>query len=166
MMRHLAGAMLRDLDAIERQIVAYPEEAALWQKVPRIPNSAGNLVLHLTGNLQHLVGAVLGGSGYVRDREAEFGRREVPRAELLAALEATRQAVDTTLPRLTEAVLESEFPIVVGASRVTTGEFLAHLLSHLGYHIGQIDTHRRIVTNDPRGAGAESIAGLRSARPA
>ena len=162
---YLAGVMGRDLDSLRAEIEAYPNDAALWVQVPGIPNAAGTLALHLAGNLQHLVGTVLGGTGYVRDRDAEFARRDVPRAELVAGLEAARIAVEHALGGLPDSALDHPFPMTVGGVQVTTGEFLVHLVSHLGYHIGQIDSHRRIVTGAARGVGAQSIPALRSARP-
>ena len=82
----LGRALLRDVGALRREIELFPDEAMVWQTMPGIGNSAGTLALHIAGNLQHYFGAVLGGSGYRRDREAEFSRRDVARAEVLDEL--------------------------------------------------------------------------------
>jgi len=161
----LSAVLLRDLDALRGEIEAYPDDASLWRGVPGLPALGGTLALHLVGNLQHFIGAVLGASGYVRDREAEFGRRDVSRAELLAQVASARTAVAGTLAGLDEARLAAAYPQPVGGLHLQTGEFLVHLVSHLGYHLGQLDSHRRLATGDPRPAGAESLAALPSARP-
>ena len=164
MLPYLSAVLRRDLDAVRAQVEAYAHDDLLWQAIPGLPNSAGTLVLHLCGNLQHFIGAVLGESGYARDREAEFTRRDVPRAELLGLLATTRQVVGATLERLGETRLADDYPEPVGGLRLGTGEFLVHLASHLGYHLGQIDSHRRLATGVARSAGAQSLAALPSAR--
>ncbi|GJM44523.1 MAG: hypothetical protein DHS20C21_13650 [Gemmatimonadota bacterium] len=142
--------LLRDLGALRRQIEAYDREGDLWATPPGVSNSAGNLALHVAGNLQHFVGATVGGTGYERDRPAEFEGRDVPRDELYQALDETAAAVAHTLAGLSDDRLHEPFPPVLGNVRVTTGDFLLHLATHLSYHLGQVDYHRRIVT----GSGA------------
>jgi uncharacterized damage-inducible protein DinB len=161
------GSILeRDLAALGREVAAFPDESQLWITLPGVPNSAGNLALHLAGNLQHFFGAVLGGTGYVRNRPAEFSRRNVPRVELLAEIEAARQAVRAALSRLSPDQLTAEYPETIGGSRVLTGEYLLHLLTHATYHLGQIDYLRRVITGSDQGVGAVRPADLGSARPA
>jgi hypothetical protein len=156
----LSRVMLRDLAAVQKEIVAYPKDADIWACPPGIDNSAGTLVLHLAGNLQQFIGAPLGGTGYVRDREAEFGERDVPRTDLTAAVERTIAVVREVLGNLDDHALEGEFPLGLRGVRLPTGLFLAHLAAHLGYHLGQIDYHRRVVTGAPGGVGAQAIADL------
>jgi uncharacterized damage-inducible protein DinB len=161
------GSMLnRDLSALRREVEAYAEESDLWRVVPGITNSAGTLVLHLAGNLQHYFGACLGQTGYVRDRPAEFSRRSVPRAELLRDIEAARAAVAAGLATLDSSQLTAEFPETVADARVTTGEYLMHLATHFAYHLGQIDYHRRVVTRSQTTIGAMRLGELSSAKPA
>jgi uncharacterized damage-inducible protein DinB len=161
----VAAILDRDLRALAREVEAYPEDAALWQLPEGVPNSAGTLVLHLTGNIQHFVGARLAGTGFVRDRHAEFSARGVPRTALLVQIEAARSAVRSAAEKLTEEALELDFPEVVGGMRVSTGEYLIHLVSHFDYHLGQVDYHRRLVTRDSRGMDAVRTGELSSARP-
>lgn len=143
--------LLRDLAAFQRQVEAYPDESLPWVTPPGITNSTGTLALHCAGNLQHFIGGRLGGTGYLRDRAAEFQRRGVPRAELVAELGRAATAVDHTLTRLDPAVLDTEHPDTFGEGRrVRVGLLLVHLATHLTYHLGQADYHRRVVT----GSGA------------
>src|SRR5688572_11496518 len=79
--------LVRELHALDREIAAYPDDWSIWQTAPGISNSTGTLALHMTGNLRHFVGAVLGGSGYVRNRDAEFSTRGLSRAELQSAVQ-------------------------------------------------------------------------------
>jgi hypothetical protein len=162
----VAAILDRDLRTLRREVEAYADERDLWRRVPGITNVAGTLVLHLAGNLQHYFGALLGRTGYVRDRPAEFARRDVPRAELLKLIEAARAAVKDGLAGLVPSQLAAEFPETVGGSRVATGEYLVHLTSHFAYHLGQVDYHRRMVTGSEASIGAMRPAELSSARPA
>jgi hypothetical protein len=148
--------LLRELAAVQRSVEAYPDDASLWALPKGLPNTGGTIVLHLAGNLQHFVGAVLGGNGYRRDREAEFARRDVPRAELEAELENTVNAVRRTLPKLREETLAQPYPEKVGGQVLPTGVVLVHLATHLAYHLGQLDYHRRVVTGDATSVGAVS----------
>lgn len=136
----------RDLAKLREEIEAYKDEASLWSRYGELPNSGGNLALHLCGNLRHFLGAILGNSGYVRDRDAEFAMRDVPREEILTAIDETRQIVAATLPRLTANDLEGNYPIEVFGHPMTTEYFLIHLAGHLSYHLGQINYHRRTVS--------------------
>ncbi len=159
------GSILeRDLRALRREVEAYADEVDLWRVVPGTTNSAGTLVLHLAGNLQHFFGARLGRTGYVRDRPAEFSRR-VERAELLREIEAAQAAVSAGLASLTPSLLTAEFPEAVADTRLTTGEYLMHLVTHCAYHLGQIDYHRRAVTRSEKTIGAMHPGQLSSARP-
>jgi uncharacterized damage-inducible protein DinB len=161
----VAAILDRDLRALAREVDAYPNEGALWQLPEGVTNSAGTLVLHLAGNIQHFLGALLAGTGFVRDRPAEFSARGVPRAILLRQIEAARSAVRIAAEKLTGEALELDFPEAVGGMRVTTGEYLIHLVSHFDYHLGQVDYHRRLVTRDSRGVDAIRTGELSSARP-
>jgi uncharacterized damage-inducible protein DinB len=165
LMKAAIGSILdRDLDTLRREIEAYADEKELWQSAPGISNTGGTLALHLTGNLQHYFGTRLGGTGYVRDRAAEFARRDVPRAELLKEVEAARRAVHAGLTQLSAAQLANEYPEAIAELKVTTAEYLIHLTTHFAYHLGQIDYHRRIVTASQVVVGAMRPAALSSAR--
>src|SRR5262249_37473238 len=78
--------LLRELEGFEREVSLYPDDESLWKTLPGVSNSAGNLAMHIAGNLQHYVGAVLGGTGYVRNRDWEFARRSGTRTEVVAEL--------------------------------------------------------------------------------
>lgn len=160
----IAAVMCRELGAIERELNAYGTEEQVWALPPGLPNSAGTLALHAAGNLQHFVGTVLGGSSYVRDRDAEFARRDVPRSELIAELQRAADVVRRTLPSLDAARFAEVYPLPVANRRVNTGEFMTHLATHLAYHVGQLDFHRRVVTGDARGVGTVSPTELPSAQ--
>ncbi|MEZ4417714.1 MAG: DinB family protein [Gemmatimonadota bacterium] len=144
----------RDLDGLQRELELYPDDASVWVLPEGVPNSAGTLALHLVGNLRHFIGALLGGSGYVRDREAEFGDRDLPRSELITRIDAARTEVLGALDRMSPDVLDDPFAMPNGAS-APFGRFLVHLAVHLGYHLGQVDYHRRMVTGE--GASAQML---------
>ncbi len=135
----------RDLDQLAQEISAYSNESDLWVVKGEIKNSAGNLCLHLCGNLQHFVGKVLGGTDYVRNREAEFADKHIPRATLLKEIATTRKVVSDVLHNMSPAQLDQTYPVQVFGEPMTTGFFLIHLATHLTYHRGQINYHRRLL---------------------
>jgi uncharacterized damage-inducible protein DinB len=135
----------RDLNKLIAEINAYKDENSLWLVKEGISNSAGNLCLHLAGNLNHFIGATLGNSGYVREREKEFSLKNIPRKELVSSIEKTIPVVKNTLSKLSAADLEKTFPIEVFGKPLTTGFLLLHLTTHLTYHLGQINYHRRLL---------------------
>lgn len=135
----------RDLAKLKAEIELYPSEDLLWHVEKGISNSAGNLCLHLMGNLNFFIGATLGQTGYVRDRPLEFSQKNVPRATLIAQIEAATIMVNDTLSRLSAEDLQKEYPVVVFEQKMTTEFFLVHLTTHLTYHLGQINYHRRLL---------------------
>ena len=136
----------RDLNKLKAEIGEYPGEADLWKTSGEIANSAGNLCLHLTGNLKHFIGAVLGGSDYIRNRDAEFSSNGVSKDMLLADIDATIDVVKSTLNNLAEGDFAKDFPIEVFGHPMTSGFFLVHLTTHFNYHLGQINYHRRLLS--------------------
>lgn len=156
----LRAVMLRELRALRREVESYAGDADLWREVPGIANPGGNLVLHLAGNIQYFVGAVLGKTGYVRDRDAEFAQRNVPRGKLLTEVDRAIAALEHGFERLTDADLAQPYPEAVGGVTSSTGALLAHFAAHLAYHLGQLDYHRRMVTADARTVKAMAISEL------
>ena len=156
----LRCAFIRELTTLREEIRAYTDEGQLWTCPPGVPNSAGTLALHLTGNLQHFIGAQLGQTGYRRDRDAEFSDRDVPVAELEARIDRTIEVVNETLNGMSEEQLTQPYPVEFNGLQLPKGLFLLHLTTHLAYHLGQLDYHRRAVTGDSRGVGAQSIPEL------
>jgi uncharacterized damage-inducible protein DinB len=134
----------RDLDKLKTEIDQYESDEKVWLVATGITNSGGNLALHLVGNLKHFIGAVLGGTGYVRDRDAEFTSKSVSRAQLIAAVDETTEIVSTTLAKLTGDELAATYPIDVFGQPMTTEYFIIHLATHFNYHLGQINYHRRL----------------------
>jgi uncharacterized damage-inducible protein DinB len=166
MIPSIQGVLDRDLRALIRGIEAYPDDASVWREIPGITNSGGTLALHLAGNLRHFLGSVLGGTSYVRDREAEFARRGVTRAELVAEVERARKDIAAGLGTLSPKELDRPYAQPIAGVTVTLSDTLVHLASHLAYHLGQVDYHRRIATGQNRGVGAIAASELPSARPA
>jgi Protein of unknown function (DUF664) len=141
----LQVVMVRDLRAVAREVSSYASDEDLWRALPGVTNCGGTLALHLVGNIRHFIGTVLGGSDFVRDRDAEFNRRDVPRAVVVGEVELAIADVTRVMPLLTAEALAAEFPAEVGGRRFITSRFLTHLVAHLGYHLGQMDYHRRMV---------------------
>lgn len=136
----------RDLSKLAQEVELYPTGEALWLVKEGIGNSGGNLVLHLCGNLNHFVGAQLGNTGYVRQRDREFSDTGLSKEDLIGKVKFTASMVAETLDKLKEKDLEKTFPIEVFGKPMTTGYFLTHLTAHLNYHLGQINYHRRLLS--------------------
>jgi uncharacterized damage-inducible protein DinB len=147
MIQSLQSLFTRDLNKLKTEIEAYQNEEIIWKIDKNILNSAGNLSLHLIGNISHFVGAILGNSGYIRNREQEFSLKDVPRAELIQQIENTIEVVNSSLEKLSAEDLEKEYPIEPLGYKMTTDYFLIHLIGHLEYHLGQINYHRRLLDN-------------------
>jgi len=148
----LRGFLLRDIAGLERELALYPDDSSVWRKVAGLPNPGGTLVLHLSGSLQYFLGAVLANTGYVRNRDAEFSRRDVARLELRKELEAARRGVLAAFEQLTEERLEQTFPARITDAELSTRLTLLQLVTHVAYHLGQLDYHRRTVTGSPESA--------------
>jgi len=140
--------LVRELEGFRREIALFADDAALWRVVPGVSNSAGNLALHVAGNLQYFLGTCIGGGNYVRDRATEFSRREGSRAEVDSILEAAIDVVNRTLTASHESVLDGLLPGAPNGMPVRTGMFLLHLVSHTGFHLGQAGYIRRMLTGE------------------
>jgi len=133
------------LSKLSQEIGLYSDEKLLWRTPKGINNPAGNLTLHLIGNLNHFIGAVLGNDGYQRERDKEFSLKDIPVFELQQQIEATRKIVKKAINNLTQDDFDAIYPINVFGTEMTTTYFLIHLTGHLNYHLGQINYHRRLV---------------------
>jgi len=143
----LLQLFLRDLEKLKTEVSSFKDEKNIWEVSGDVKNSAGNLCLHLCGNLQHFIGAVLGNSGYVRNRDAEFSRKNVPIAELVEEIDLTTKVVQKVLVELKEDDLQKIYPINVFGYEMTTEYLLTNMATHLTYHLGQINYHRRLLNN-------------------
>lgn len=135
----------RDLNRLKSEIELYQNESDIWKIQKGISNSAGNLCLHLVGNLNTYIGAEFGKTGYIRNRALEFSLKDIPRVELITKIEETIVVVDNALNNVSEDELKMEFPILVFENKTSTEFMLIHLTTHLAYHLGQINYHRRLL---------------------
>jgi hypothetical protein len=135
----------RDLNQLKTEIESYQNESDIWKIQKGIANSAGNLCLHLVGNLNTYIGAEFGKTGYIRNRPLEFSLKDIPRAELLTKIEETIVVVDNALNTISEEELKKEYPLLVFENKTSTEFMLVHLTTHLAYHLGQINYHRRLL---------------------
>ncbi|HIB8181670.1 TPA: DinB family protein [Elizabethkingia anophelis] len=135
----------RDLLKLKTEIESYQSEENIWKISQHISNSAGNLCLHLIGNLNHFIGAITGKTGYIRNRESEFSLKDVPRTQITEMIDNTILVIENTLNNLDEDDLKKEYPLVVFEDKMSTEFFFTHLTAHLSYHLGQINYHRRLL---------------------
>lgn len=135
----------RDLNQLKTEIESYQNESDIWTIQKGIANSAGNLCLHLIGNLNTYIGAQYGKTGYIRNRPLEFSLKDIPRVELLSKIEETIVVVDNALNNISEEELKKDYPLLVFKDKTSTEFMLIHLTTHLTYHLGQINYHRRLL---------------------
>jgi uncharacterized damage-inducible protein DinB len=136
----------RDLDKTIAELEKYSSEEIIWETADGIANSAGNLVLHILGNLNLYIGANLGNSGYIRNRPAEFSDKNIPKHILIKQLNELKLEIENTLTKISKTELENLYPTEVLGYPMTTEYFIMHLLGHLNYHLGQINYHRRLLS--------------------
>ena len=135
----------RDLKRLRNEIELYNNEDNLWEIEKNITNSAGNLCLHLIGNLNTYIGIEIGETDYIRNRELEFSLKHIPKADLLKNIDETILVIDSALNKITQEDLIKEYPVVVFDTPTSTEHLLLHLSTHLSYHLGQINYHRRLL---------------------
>ena len=136
---------LRDLNKVKEEITLYKNESDMWVLKGEIQNSAGTLALHLIGNIKHFIGAHIGHTGYVRDRDREFSDRNIPREKLISELQEAISVVEKVLPTIKDEDFSKEFPVEMYGAKRNTGYIILSLSTHLCYHLGQINYHRRLV---------------------
>ena len=142
----LAKLFERDLQKLIEELQVYSHESELWILDNNIKNCAGNLALHICGNLKHFVGAILGNTGYERNRPAEFEDKNVPRSTIIENIDETIVIVKNALGQLDQVKMAEIYPREVMGRTITTEFFLLHLLAHLNYHLGQVNYHRRLLS--------------------
>ncbi len=136
----------RELNHLTEEINLYKNDAQLWLVKEGISNSGGNLALHLIGNLNHFIGAVLGHTGYVRERDKEFSLKNIPRSQMVEEISKISAVIKSTLSALPEDDLQKDFPVQINNKTSSTGFILMYLLAHFNYHLGQINYHRRLTS--------------------
>jgi hypothetical protein len=154
--KNLALLFRRDLSRLIHQIDAFPDDETLWRKLPGITNSAGNLVLHLEGNLREYIGRQIGWLPYQRNRPIEFNATGLPKEELTARVIELQDAIPAVISTLSSEQLQREYPEQVLEIPLATQEFLIHLYGHLNWHLGELDYLRRALS----GNGAVERVGL------
>lgn len=145
LINNLQQLFTRDLNKLKEEIKLYKNESKLWITEKDISNSAGNLCLHLVGNLNTFIGAVIGETGYIRNRPEEFSAKNIQRDTLIDSIDKVISVVQDSLSKLPEEHLGKEYPLKVFDKPLTYEQFLLHLSGHLMYHLGQINYHRRLL---------------------
>jgi uncharacterized damage-inducible protein DinB len=141
----ISELFIRDLNKLKEELNLYPTEQKIWEVSSGISNSTGNLCLHIVGNLKYFIGAVLGKTGYIRERELEFSLKNIERTQLVLSVDETIFVIENTLKNLGDSILSNNYPIEKRGEIVSTDHMLLHLYGHLTYHLGQINYHRRMI---------------------
>ncbi len=145
MLAELVALYDRDLKNLKREIESYRSDSQIWKVSEGINNSGGNIFLHLMGNLNTFFGAVYGNTGYIRDRPSEFSSKDIPREKLLQMLDEIHPIVLSVLEKFPIEKLTDIYPIKIFEEEKTNGYIFIHLETHLAYHLGQVNYHRRLL---------------------
>jgi uncharacterized damage-inducible protein DinB len=135
---------VRELDNLHKEISAFADEGKLWLVKGEVKNCPGNLCLHLLGNVNHFIGATLGKTGYVRNREEEFSLKNISKQKLLGDITAAKAMVEKTFSNMDSSELQKDFPFELFGKR-STEYMLSYFFGHFMYHMGQINYHRRLI---------------------
>lgn len=141
----LADFYERDIRQLIEEIKSFENDENLWRTAGSVKNSSGNLVLHVVGGLNYLIGATLAQTGYIRDRDGEFASKGVERNVLIAQLEALIPMINKTLNSLTQEQMNADYPIFFDKPNTSISYVLVQLLIHLNYHLGQVNYLRRML---------------------
>lgn len=141
----LLEMLVNDLTKLKDEINLYKDEKDIWLTRGEIKNTAGNLCLHLLGNINYMFGNLIGHIAYQRDREREFTDKNISRADLNNRIDATIEVVKKSLPKLTDEGIYEKFPAALGGKERATGFTLIFFTNHFNYHLGQINYHRRLI---------------------
>jgi hypothetical protein len=138
----LAGFYERDIRKLIEEVNLFKDEANLWRTTGSVKNSCGNLVLHVVGGTNYLVGTIIVNTGYVRNRDEEFIKKGIARSELIARLEQLIPMINHALGAVD---MDAEYPLIFDDDKRSNSYLLVQLLAHLNYHLGQVNYLRRIL---------------------
>jgi hypothetical protein len=144
MENYLAELYERDLLKLKDEIEKFKDESNIWKNTEGVINPAGTLVLHLLGNLNYTIGTMMGGTGYVRNREQEFSLTGVSREKLISEIENTIAVVKTSLQGIDHAKLDETYKLEMFGVK-STAFYLTSFYGHFNYHLGQVNYLRRIL---------------------
>lgn len=141
----LKNNFIKAIDNLYNEISLFEKDDDLWKCTKNVSNSAGNLSLHLIGNLNHFVGAVIGKNGYVRNRESEFSSKHIPRNNLLLELMNVKKNIETVFNNIKEVYFFEVYPLSTFGENKSVLDVLMILIAHFNYHLGQINYLRRLL---------------------
>jgi hypothetical protein len=139
----VASGFINSYRNFARRVHALSEtlsEEQFWTKPYPYGNSFGNLILHITGNLNYYIGAQIADTGYVREREREFTENALAsKEEILRRLDETVEMVVATLETQTAESWSNEYQ-AINASDSVKDRFSIFLgcAAHFHHHVGQM----------------------------
>lgn len=145
MEKYFAEKFAADLAALKAEINLFRDAEKLWEVRDGVSNSAGNLALHLIGNLNHFIGMGMAQRDYVRNRDGEFQSKNIASSVLLEAIESLEKWLPAFLSDSEKFDLQKEFSLSFLGKTRTHGEILVILSGHFSYHLGQINYLRRLL---------------------
>jgi hypothetical protein len=128
----------RMIHAQIHELTAALSSEQLWVRPYDYGNSIGNLILHLTGNLNYYIGARIGGSGYVRHRDLEFSDSGQTKDALLKNFDQAIEIVLATLAKQSNDDWSAPFSAETLPECKTRFAAIVSCAGHAYHHVGQI----------------------------
>jgi hypothetical protein len=131
-------AYYRMIQTRVHELAAPLSDKQLWTRPYPYGNSVGNLILHLTGNLNTYIGAQIGTTGYIRDRPLEFTDAGKPKAEILRAFDQTIETVVATIAKQSDDDWSAPFFGQLEAESKTRFSAFLSCAAHAYHPVGQM----------------------------
>ncbi len=138
----IAQLAMREIERCAQGLIQLIEplsQEQLWSKEGNIPNSIGTLTRHLTGNLNHYLGAGILKNGYIRQRDKEFSETGLPKAKVIADLQAAVEVAKQAVGAIDEEKLDQPYTSLSGEEYESLAYHIVRLATHFALHCGQAD---------------------------
>jgi uncharacterized damage-inducible protein DinB len=143
----------RKIDELSKRIDTCLErlsEEQIWLRGKESENAAGNLVLHLCGNVRQWIVANIGGQPDRRDRDSEFSARSgVSKLELRERLRVTVDEALQVIGSLPAERLSER--VTIQGYEGSVLEAIYHVVEHFSMHAGQLFFMTKMLTTDDLG---------------
>ena len=146
-MKNYKLQFITNLNTLKQELIQYKNEEDIWKTPGSTKNSPANLAIHICGNLKHNIGAEIGANGYVRNRDEEFSKKAIAREDIIDEIDSTIEMIEPIMDNLTFADITKPFPSDIHGEGQTIGSVITKIALHLGYHLGQINYHRRLLNS-------------------
>ena len=133
---------VKEIERFAQELIRLIEplsQEQLWSEKHGIPNSIGTLIRHLTGNLNHYLGAGILKNGYIRNREKEFSDTNLAKETIIAELETAVIIAKEAVSQINEEIILQPYTTPCGDNYESFAYHIVRLATHFALHLGQVD---------------------------